>query len=316
MPDFGVLATVPVRSVWTNEARDFTPWLAANLSALGESLGMDLELVQREADIGDFSLDLLAKDLSTGRHVIIENQFGATNHDHLGKLLTYAAGVDASAVVWIAETIRDEHRQAIEWLNRRTDAGLHFFAVVVEVLRIDESRPAAVFKSVVAPNEWQEVARETTDRQTSPKSETYRRFFQSLIDELRERHRFTGARAGQPQNWYSFSSGMTGITYGMSFAQDGRARTEVYIDQGDAEVNKRVFDTLLKEKKTIEASLGEVPEWERLDNRRASRIALYRAGSIESSDEELAEVRAWAIERLLKLKAILGPRVRTVLDAA
>jgi hypothetical protein len=316
MPDFGVLATVPLRSVWANEARDFTPWLAENIGALGEALGMDLELVQREAEIGDFSLDLLAKDLSTGRHVVVENQFGATNHDHLGKLLTYAAGVDASAVVWIAESIRDEHRQAIEWLNRRTDTGLHFFAVVVEVLRIDSSRPAAVFKSVVAPNEWQETARETTERQTSPKSEAYRRFFQSLIDELRERHRFTGARAGQPQNWYSFSSGMPGITYGMSFAQDGRARTEVYIDQGDADANKHAFDTLLEDRKSIEAALGETLEWERLDNRRASRVALYRLGSIESSEEELGDVRAWAVERLLKLKEVLGPRVRAVLGAA
>ncbi len=315
MPDFGVLVTVPIRTVWANEARDFTPWLAENIGALGESIGMDLELVQREADIGDFSLDLLAKDLSTGRHVVVENQFGATNHDHLGKLLTYAAGVDASAVVWIAESLRDEHRQVIEWLNRRTDTGLHFFAVVVELLRIDSSRPAAVFMSVVARNEWQESARASTERKMSPKSEAYRHFFQSLIDELRERHRFTGARAGQPQNWYSFSSGMAGITYGMSFAQDGRARTEVYIDQGDADANKNVFDTLLRDRESIEAALGEPLEWERLDNRRASRVALYRAGSIESPEKELGDVRAWAIERLLKFKAVLGPRVRAVLGA-
>jgi len=117
MPDFGNIALVEVRTMWPNEARDFTPWLASNLSRLGVVLGMDLELTKREADVGDFSLDLLARDLSTNRPVIIENQFGATNHDHFGKLITYAAGIDAAAVIWLAESIRDEHRQAIEWLN-------------------------------------------------------------------------------------------------------------------------------------------------------------------------------------------------------
>ena len=122
MPDFGELKAVNIRGLWPNEARDFTPWLAENIERLGEALGMDLEIAAREADVGDFSLDLLAKDLGSGRHVVIENQFGATNHDHLGTLLTYAAGVDAVAVIWLTETVRDEHKQALEWLNRRTDA--------------------------------------------------------------------------------------------------------------------------------------------------------------------------------------------------
>ena len=161
MPEFGNLASVEVSKMWPNEARDFTPWLASNLARLGAVLGMDLELTTREAEVGDFSLDLLARDLSTNRPVSIENQFGATNHDHLGKLITYAAGIDAAAVVWLAETIRDEHRQAIEWLNRRTDTGVHFFAVLVEVVRIDDSRPAVVFKAVVALNEWQQIARDS-----------------------------------------------------------------------------------------------------------------------------------------------------------
>src|ERR1700675_3039065 len=138
MPDFGELKPVDIRGLWPNEARDFTPWLADNIERLGAALGMDLEVSAREADIGDFSLDLLAKDLGTGRHVVIENQFGTTNHDHLGKLITYAAGIDATAIIWLTEAVREEHRQALEWLNRRTDAEIHFFAVVVEVMRIDE----------------------------------------------------------------------------------------------------------------------------------------------------------------------------------
>lgn len=115
MTDFGEIKAVDIRESWPNEARDFTPWLAENIDRLSNALGMDLEVTTCEADIGDFSLDLLAKDLGSGRPVVIENQFGATNHDHLGKVITYAAGVDAVAVIWLMESMRDEHRQALEW---------------------------------------------------------------------------------------------------------------------------------------------------------------------------------------------------------
>jgi len=243
MISFGKIKKLTLREIWGKEASDFTPWLADNMGALGESLGMELELEAREASVGDFSLDLLAKDLGTGGIVIIENQLTPTDHDHLGKLLTYAAGFGASTVVWIAELIRDEHRQVLEWLNQRTDSDTQFFGVVVEVLQIDDSKPAYNFKPVVFPNEWQKSKRRP---QISSKAEAYRNFFQALIDDLRENHRFTGAKVGQPQNWYAFSSGFSGVPYSAVFAQGGRARVEVYIDQGDADMNESLFDYLLE----------------------------------------------------------------------
>jgi hypothetical protein len=312
MPDFGEIKSVDIRELWSNEARDFTPWLEENIDRLSNSLGMDLEVTAREADVGNFSLDLLAKDLGSGRSVVIENQFGATNHDHLGKVITYAAGVDATAVIWITESVRDEHRQALEWLNRRTDTEIHFFAVVVEVVQIDASRPAVLFKPVVYPNEWQRVTLETAERRASPRGEAYRRYFQILIDQLRETHRFTRARVAQPQNWYLFPSGVQGVNYGTSFAQGGRVRAELYIDQGDAETNKALFDSLLAQKVDIEHEFREPLEWERLDERRASRIAVYREGHIEQSEEQLSGIRDWAIERLLQLKRVLGPRLGSI----
>ena len=313
MSNFGELKKVPLRDVWSHEAIDFTPWLATNIEALGDALGLELELTEREASFGDFSLDLLAKDLGSSRTVIIENQLTQTDHDHLGKLLTYAAGFNASTVIWVSEIVRDEHRQALEWLNQRTDTETQFFAVVVEVLKIDDSKPAFNFKPVVFPNEWQKSKKQKTTENTSSKGEKYRAYFQALIDELREVHKFTGARVGQPQNWYSFSSGIQGVVYSAVFAQGGKARAEIYIDQGDQEKNKLLFDALKDEEEEITATYGNPLEWERLDEKRASRITIYRDGMIESSDSELEEIRKWQIENLLQIKQVFAPEIQKAL---
>ncbi len=310
MSKFGELKYLDLRNIWANESQNFTPWLAENIQELGEVLGMDLEITTREAGVGDFSLDLLARDLGTGHNVVIENQFGVTNHDHLGKLLTYAAGFNASTVIWISEGFREEHRSALEWLNGRTGPDTQFFGVTVEVFRIDDSKPAYRFRAVISPNDWEKEKRPSSSEPTSPRAEAYRQYFQKLIDELREKHRFTGARVGQPQSWYSFSSGVSGITYGACFAQNKKARVEVYIDQGNVEANKQLFDFLAMSRQDIEQDFGESLEWERLDDRRASRIALYRPGSIEDEEDTLSEIRVWMIEHLLKLKKVFSSRLR------
>ena len=306
--EFETIQKVDPRTIWNHEAHHFTPWLAENIQQLGDAIGIDLELTEREADVGDFSLDLLAIDLSRNAPVIIENQLSTTDHDHLGKLITYASGFDAEVVIWVSTAIREEHRQALDWLNQRSDSKTDFFAVVVEIIQIGDSKPALQFRVVVSPNEWQKSARNKTNSTTSEKSERYRDYFQSLIDDLRENHRFTGARKGQPQNWYSFSSGNRRFSYGHSFGSGNRIRTEIYIDSGDADANKAYFDSLLNQRDVIEAEFGQPLEWERQDDKRASRVALYREGSIDCSSDELHEFHIWAVENLLKMKDVFGPR--------
>lgn len=313
---FGELKRVPLREMWPNEASDFSPWLAANISELGLAIGLELELVEEEASVGSFSLDLLAKDLGTGETVVIENQLTQTDHDHLGKLLTYAAGFSASVVIWISEAIREEHRQALDWLNQRTDSDTLFFGVVVEVIKIDESNPAFNFKIVASPNDWQKSKSSKGIRaSTSPKGEKYRAYFQVLIDELREKHHFTGAKVARPQHWYGFSSGISCIAYGANFTQGKKARTDVYIDFRDREKNKRVFDLLQNEAAQIEKELGVEVSWERLDDKRPSRIALYTNGTIEDSEDELEALRGWHIANLLNLKKHLGPRLKKAVES-
>jgi hypothetical protein len=259
------------------------------------------------------TLDVMAKDLGTGRTVVIENQLTETDHDHLGKLLTYAGGFDAGVLVWIAKEVRDEHRKALEWLNEQTGSETDCFGVVIEVIRIDDSKPAFNFKPVVFPNEWQK-GKSGGRSVASPKAEAYRQYFQGLIDELRSKHKFTGARVGQPQNWYSFSTGIGGVGLSNVFGQNGKVRAEMYIDLYDKDRNKKPFDRLLEQKPAIEKEYGASLSWDRLDDRRASRIAACREGSIDASTETLVEVRQWSIENLLRLKKVLLPKVKAILD--
>ena len=306
MNDFGELKKIPLRQIWSHEADDFTPWLASNIEALGNALGLELELTDREAPVGEFFLDLLATDLGSSRNVIIENQLTQTDHDHLGKLLTYAAGFDASTVIWISEAIRDKHRQALEWLNQRTDIETQFFAVVVEVLTIDDSKRAINFKPVVSPNEWQKSNRTSTN--ISSKGEKYKSYFQALIDEL-EKHNFTGPRTSQPQNWYAFSSGTLGIAYHVAFVRGNRVRAAIEISKKSQEEIKNIFDALAERQQEITSNFGSQLEWERLDENIISRIAVYRDGVIESSKSELEEIREWHIENLLKIKEVFAPEI-------
>jgi hypothetical protein len=310
MKGLSKLRRLNLRQIWAKEAGDFTPWLADNIEELGTALGMDLELEGREASVGDFSLDLLAKDLGTGRTVVIENQLTQTDHDHLGKLVTYAAGFGASVVIWIAETIREEHRQALEWLNQRTDTDTEFFGVVVELLQIDDSKPAYDFRPVVFPNEWQKTKRSQTTGRASTRGEAYRQYYQPLIDELREKHHFTGARVAQPQSWYAFSVGTAGVPVSAVFAGNGTVRVELYIDLGTVEANKGLFDWLHDQREAIERQLGFALQWDRLDAKRASRISVSRRGSIENNADELDEIRRWQVEKLLLFKKVFAPLVK------
>lgn len=310
--ELGTIQQVDLREMWPHEAADFTPWLASKISMLGEALGMDLEARIQEAPVGGYSLDILAHDLGSDRTVIIENQLESTNHSHLGQLLTYASGYDAGVVVWLAKEFREEHRQALDWLNQRTGEDTLFFGVVVELLKIDDSRPAVMFELAASPNEWRKETIGTSQRagaSTSEKGERYRSFFQVLIDHLREEKKFTAARKGQTRSYYDFPSGHSGIRYSAHFKQHGRVGIALYIDRGDREVNKKIFDQLEAQGDSVESELQETLEWSRLEDRRASRIDAVRDGSIDDDDETLEEVRDWMVERLLAFKEVFGPRL-------
>ena len=303
IPELGRIEKIDLREAWPNEAEDFTPWLSEQgLDELGEALGLELEMQSREAPVGSFALDMLCTESGTNRTVIIENQLGQTDHDHLGKLLTYAGGCDANVIVWIAKEFRDEHRQALELLNQRTGEDTEFFGVVIELWKIGDSHPAPHFKMVVVPNEWKKTFPTGTER-----SRRYREFFQELIDSLRDLG-FTNARKAQPFNFYHFSAGHAQrVQYGARLMTGGEAKVEIYIDSKDRDWNKTLFDKLMEHRDHIESELSESLEWERQDSWRYSRISISHKGSIDDNPEKLKETRDWMIEKLPDFKRVFGP---------
>lgn len=303
--DFGKIVEVPLRDLWPGEATHFTPWLAANLQLISEKLGLELELESVESAAGDFSADIVATDVATNRRVIIENQYGSTDHRHLGQILTYSSVLNASVVIWIAEKIRSEHKSAIDFLNHNLKQTLQVFALEANIIRIDDSKPAFGLKIVCMPTEASTSATLTSPDATETQ-EKYRSYFQSLLDELRNVHKFTNARAAQPQNWYTFTSDNSKVyRYSTSFAQGGRVRAEVYIDTGDKLRNEAIFDELHSQKEAIEAAYGSTLDWEKLEAKRACRIAIYIDGDIDVDSEKLMEIKKWVVANLLRMKQTL-----------
>ena len=298
---------VDIRRAWPNESLNFTPWLADNLKWLGDAMGLELELQGREAAVGSFSLDILAQETGSSRQVIIENQLEITDHNHLGQLLTYASGYDAKVIVWIAREFKDEHRQALDWLNQLSPEETEFFGVVIELWKIGSSPPAPHFKVVSSPNDWRKGNIRPTSV-PSERNERYRAYFQRLIDTLREERRITSARKGQPQSWYEFATCVAGFKYSAFFASDSKAKVGVYIDSGQKEQNEEYFELLKDQHDTLSTAFNEPLQWLRLDNRRACRIVVEIPGSIDDDEESLNRIHDWMVENIMKFRSAFGPK--------
>jgi len=325
VPSLGQLETVDAREVWKHEALDFTPWLREHIDLLGKALGLELEISESEAPVGAFAVDLLGQDVSNSRPLIIENQLEQTNHAHLGQLLTYAAGYEAGAIVWITPDFRDEHRQALDWLNAHTGEGIDFFGVVIELLTIkdtagNQSPPAPHFKLVAQPNEWAKTTRTvsaTARAEPTERGIRYQQFFQDLVDETK-RLRPSATRSSKVGTAsYCFWVGVKGgFSFWWSFTKGKGLRVELYIDTGNTARNKGLFDALNAQRKEVEDNLGIQLQWERLDGGKASRVAAYHpgAGSIDDSPEHLRELRVWAASTMLKVVEVFQPILQHVLD--
>jgi hypothetical protein len=314
----GRIEKVDPRAVWRHEAHALTPWVLENLDLLGEQLGIEIQPSQREVPVGSFSLDVLAQDPS-GRPVIIENQLEATNHSHLGQLLVYASGLEAVVIVWVTPTFRDEHRRALDWLNERTDDEVNFFAVELEVVKIGDSPPAPVFRVVAQPNNWQKALKRPQG--LTGLNQSRHDFFERVMDAiLAKTPTFNRPKVGY-ENWLSMASGPFG-SYGVSFAAGGKLRVEIYIDMVAPPDGAKVLFDSLQEKLSSQLNgvfLDEEVSWERIDGKRASRIALYSIAPDLDDEEATSRAVDWAADRLVRLMqfdAFLRNEAQSVKTAA
>ena len=267
----GKLQEVDIRKLWSHEQYDFSEWLSKpdNLKLLNETVGITLSEVEKEVYVGAYRCDLVGVDETTGDKVIIENQLELSNHDHLGKVITYASGLDANIVIWIVKQAREEHRSAIEWLNNNTSEKINFFLIEIHAYQIGDSLCAPKFEIVEKPNDFIKNAKSQSKSGELNKSQGERLEFWNRFNEIvAERGKPFNVRKASTDHWYDVAIGTSLAHVSLSLVnKDGYIRVELYIDN-----NKELFDKLYLQKEKIEEDLGFKPVWDRLDGKKASSV--------------------------------------------
>jgi hypothetical protein len=323
IPPLGRLERVDLRDVWSDEARDFTPWLAqeANIALLGEAIGMELEIEAQEQGVGPFYADLLCKDVATGQWVLIENQLERTTHVHLGQLLTYAAGLEAVTIVWIASRFTEEHRAALDWLNDITEERFTFFGLEVELWRIGGSAIAPKFNVVSKPNDWtrtiQTAATQLESESLSETKQLQLDFWTQFRQFADERNSVVRPTKPFPLGWMSMSIGRSGfhLTAVCSFAKaDPRERephelrAEFVCDGRGAKEVYRLFEAQRRE---IEREFGEPLLWQNSADVKSWKAYVVKRANAADVDR-WPEYHQWLLARLERLRAAFGPRLKTL----
>lgn len=316
----GRIETVDVRTVWKNEAGNFTPWLALkeNLAALGEALHLgELTLHSTELSVGDFSADIVAVD-EGGASVLIENQLEPTDHRHLGQVLTYLAGISSSeaSIVWISTRFREEHRAAIDWLNRSTIDGYDFFGVEIEMLRIGDSAPAPRFNVVAMPNDWARQARQVVRRVSNEAVSETGTLYQEYWLALRELYEASGEKSrfpkAWPRQWLPFRIGRSGFQISaVANRTEKTIRVELYMRQKGMPP-KQAYHALSAQRISIEAAYGGPLDWQLLPDRVASRIAVHLNNSDINDRNDWQRQHGWIVKQMAQFRSVFADRIKAL----
>ena len=318
----GQLERVDLRDVWDKEAADFTPWLAQeqNLKLLGDTVGIELELEAQEKDVGPFRADILCKDTSDGSWVLVENQLEVTDHTHLGQILTYAAGLNAVTIVWIARRFTDEHRATIDWLNEATGEQINFFGLEVEVWRIGDSNKAPKFNIVAKPNEWTKGGGTSRikDTELTEAKKLQMEYWREFREFVLNKGSIIKPTKPLPQHWMNIAVGRGGfkLTAIASFydsvsgnygSHELRAEFEIFDRQ-----HAKVYYALLEaEQQAIENELGESLTWYNPETAKVCRIYLRRSADLKDLDS-WREQHEWLLQKLEQLHGVFAPRAKAL----
>lgn len=312
MKAIGKLTKVELRELWKFEDKDFTPWLAKeeNIAILGETIGIDLEVQGEEQNVGMFRADILCKDTLTDKFVLIENQLERTDHSHLGQLMTYAAGLDAVTIIWIARTFSDEHRAAMDWLNSITDDTINFFGIEIEVFRIGDSLPAPMFQIVSNPNNWSKSMRSSTKSPSklTPTKQLNLEYWEALTKYFQESDTFLKCQKPMPQYWMNFSLGRSNVHFSATVSmRDDFIRIELILGGNGG---KNLF---FKLKNKFEEEANEEFEhkltWYELPDVKASTVEIRKSANT-SNRGEWKEQFEWFRENLEKMDEYFRPRIK------
>lgn len=278
----GRLEEVDVRKLWSHEQYDFFNWLAKeeNIELLNEVLGLTLVDIEKEVYVGSYRCDLVASDETTAQRIIIENQLEQSNHDHLGKIVTYASGLDAKVIVWSVKEAREEHRSAIEWLNNNTNKDVNFFLIEIHAYKIGDSLYAPKLEIVEKPNDFIKTGKIQASSGEMNKSQLERLAFWTRFNEvIIERGRPFNVRKASTDHWYDVAIGTSVAHLEITLVnKENCMEIELYISD-----DKSIFDSLYAEKDSIEKELGLALDWQRLDGKKASRI-VYRIPGLDFDD--------------------------------
>lgn len=303
----GRITRVKLREVWKHEALDFTTWLEDNTDVLNEVLDFNLVSVEREKAAGDFSVDLVGED-EDGQTVIIENQLEKSDHDHLGKVLTYLAAMDARAAVWIVARPRPEHVKAIAWLNEATNTP--FYLLQVEAIRIGDSAPAPLLTRIVGPSVEARAAGAAKHNRTERHLQR-KEFWTRLLDHAKTRSKLHARISPGAYSWVGTGSGIRGVAWNYAIRQH-ETQVEVYIDRGDADENAAIFEKLAAHREAVESAFGEPIEWMRLEGKRACRIRYRLAGGGWKDPDQWDSVIEATVDAMIRFEAALRKRVAAV----
>lgn len=311
----GRLEKIDLRSIWLSEGRDFTPWLALpeNLEILSEAINIDLEFEAQEKDVGPFRADILCKDTANGTWVLIENQIERTDHRHLGQLLTYAAGLQAVSIVWIASQFTDEHRAALDWLNQVTSDNIKFFGLEVELWRIGSSDPAPRFNVVARPNDWSEDVRhaaETIGRDPNTETKALQlKFWTNFSEFLKSKQTKIRSQKPLPQHWYNFAIGRSGAVISARLnTRTNNIGIELILNGNDS---KEIFQRLILQKDIIETEIGSNVEWKDLEENKRSSILLLQSAD-PKNEQDWPNQFNWLMQKLELFDHVFRNRLRLI----
>ena len=307
------LTHVELSEVWETEPQHFTPWLAReeNLTLLGKALGMELELDAQEINVGGFRADLRCKNTLDDSWVLIENQLEATDHRHVGQLLTYAAGLDAHTVIWIAKTFRQEYRAMLDWQNRITDDPYRFFGIEVKVWQIGDSDRAVQFEVVSSPNDWTRDVSRGTEQGLSEKEQRLLKFWTRLRDYIADKGAHVNFGSPGRRGFHTFSIGRTGFRL-MAWRLLSRIGIRLVMDGDNAEAH---FCLLEEQQAEIEKEFGESLEWDELPKNKSCRISLHKEVADLLDENDWLQQYEWFTTQLQAFDKVFRERIRG-LDAA